>query len=160
MVAFTWWGRPSAYQSRTSIRLCTGDHDDNAPTSASASRITSCGASMRISRDARTATTSKLARRPGKRADYQPISSSGVVAGGGGPTGPAGVRENRGAGAASSTPVALVTVALAARGASAAASLHVNTGVTHASVPANISAHSSRVLPANRSVKTSNILGY
>ena len=39
--------------------------------------------------------------------DYQPISSSGVVAFGGVPTGPAGVRENRGAGAACSTPSAV-----------------------------------------------------
>ena len=29
MVAFTWCGRPSEYQSSTSIRLCTGDHDDS-----------------------------------------------------------------------------------------------------------------------------------
>src|ERR1700753_3144846 len=148
MVAFTWWGRPSAYQSRTSIRLCTGDHDDSG------------GASMKISRQARTATTSKLARRPAQRADYQPISSSGVVAGGGGATGPAGVRENRGAGAAWATPLALITVARAITCGSAAASLHVNTGVTHASVPANISAHASRVLLAKRVVKTSNIRVY
>src|ERR1700679_925984 len=82
-------------------------------------------------------------------ADYQPIWSSGVVAGGGGPTGPAGVRENRGAGAAWSTPPALMTVARAVRCASSAASLQVNTGVTHASVPPKISAHSSRVFVPN-----------
>src|SRR5271155_1752983 len=167
MVAFTRWGRPSAYQSSTWIRLCTGDHDDKAPTSASASRITAGGASMTISRDARTATKDQAinAVLPAKRLcwqmpDYQSIWSSGVVAGGGGPTGPAGVRENRGAGAAWSTPLALITVARAVRCGSPAASLHDNTGVTHASVPAKISAHSSRVLLANRVVKTSNIRVY
>ena len=41
---------------------------------------------------------------------YQSISLSGVVAAGGGPTGPAGVREKRGAGAAWSTPWAVITV--------------------------------------------------
>ena len=41
---------------------------------------------------------------------YQPNSLIGVVAAGGDPTGPAGVRENRGAGAACSTPCAVITV--------------------------------------------------
>ncbi|EQM16810.1 hypothetical protein GuangZ0019_3966 [Mycobacterium tuberculosis GuangZ0019] len=38
------------------------------------------------------------------------ISSIGVAAAGGGLTGPAGVRENRGAGAACWTPWAVITV--------------------------------------------------
>src|SRR5690625_4363452 len=37
------------------MRLCTGDHDVNISTSASARRIVSTGASMITSRDARTA---------------------------------------------------------------------------------------------------------
>src|SRR5277367_6531619 len=40
----------------TSARLCTDDQDGAEPTSASASRITSGGASMTTSRDACTAT--------------------------------------------------------------------------------------------------------
>ena len=57
-----------------------------------------------------------LAMAPGARAaftailDYQPISAIGVVVCGGVPTGSAGVRENRGAGAACSTPWAVITV--------------------------------------------------
>jgi hypothetical protein len=43
----------------TSARLCTGDQEGTEPTSASASRITSGGASMTISRDACTATNDK-----------------------------------------------------------------------------------------------------
>jgi hypothetical protein len=45
----------------TSARLCTDDHVGTEPTSANASRITSGGASMTISRDACTATEIKLA---------------------------------------------------------------------------------------------------
>src|ERR1700709_772570 len=45
----------------TSARLCTEDQVGTETTSASASRITSGGASMTTSRDACTATTSKLA---------------------------------------------------------------------------------------------------
>jgi hypothetical protein len=45
----------------TSARLWTDDHVGTEPTSASASRITSGGASMTISRDACTATEIKLA---------------------------------------------------------------------------------------------------
>lgn len=64
---------------------------------------------MMISRDALTATKLKLATPSYSRTysgqferlgDYQFISSIGVVAAGGGATGPAGVREKRGAGAA------------------------------------------------------------
>jgi hypothetical protein len=51
----------------TSARLCTEDQDGTEPTSASASRITSGGASMTTSRDACTATTSKLATQPRSR---------------------------------------------------------------------------------------------
>src|ERR1700742_2452057 len=91
---------------------------------------------------------------------YQPISAIGVVVAGGGPTGPGGVRENRGAGAACSTPWAVITVDRAVKWSLPAASLHVNTGVTHASVPANTRVHPSRVRPANRSAKTSYIRGY
>src|SRR6516225_12361293 len=91
---------------------------------------------------------------------YQPIWSSGVVVAGGGPTDPAGVREKRGAGAACSTPWAVITVDRAFKCSSVAASLQVNTGVTHASVPAKISVHSSRVRLANRSAKTSYIRWY
>src|SRR5246500_702138 len=91
---------------------------------------------------------------------YQPISSSDVVVAGGGPTGPAGVRENRGAGAACSTPWAVITVDRALKWSLVAASLHVKTGVTHASVPAKTCVHSSRVRLANRSAKTLCIRGY
>src|SRR5690349_11127760 len=113
-------------------------------TSRSASMITSGGASITTSRDACTATYPKLALRPLSRAVlaqivcYQPNSLIGVVAFGGGPTGPAGVRENRGAGAACSTPCAVITVDRAFRWSLVAASAHVKTGVTHASVPAKI----------------------
>lgn len=75
---------------------------------------------------------------------YQLISSSGVVAAGGRSTGPVGVREKRGAGAAWSTPWAVMTVDRVRRWSSVAASVHVSTGVTHASVPANVRTHSSR----------------
>ena len=75
------------------------------------------------------------------------------------PTGPAGVREKRGAGAACSTPSLSITVERALRCSLSAASVHVSTGVTHASVPAKISLHSSRVLLANRSVKILCICG-
>src|SRR5947209_4599199 len=115
---------------------------------------------MTISRDARTATNNKASKPARYGVGYQPISSSGVVSCGIGPAGAQGVRENRGAGAAWSTPPVLITVPRAITWASAAASLHVNTGVTHASVPSKILVHSSRVLLANRWVKTSNILGY
>ncbi len=81
---------------------------------------------------------------------YQPISPIGVVAAGGGPTGPAGVREKRGAGAAWSTPFAVITVDRARKWSLPAASLQVSTGVTHASVPAKTCVHSSRVRLANR----------
>src|SRR5882724_4752575 len=91
---------------------------------------------------------------------YQPISDNGVVAGGGGPTGPGGVREKRGAGAACSTPCAVITVERAVRWALVAASVQVSTGVTHPSVPAKTSVHSSRVRLANRSAKASCIFGY
>jgi hypothetical protein len=67
--------------------------------------------------------------------NYQSISASGVVVAGGGPTGPAGVREKRGAGAACSTPWAVITVERACKWSPTAASLQVSTGVTHASVP-------------------------
>jgi hypothetical protein len=66
---------------------------------------------------------------------YQLISVMGVVSFGGVRTGPAGVRENRGAGAACSTPWADVTVERARRCSFRAASAQVSTGVTHASVP-------------------------
>src|ERR1700739_3106811 len=85
---------------------------------------------------------------------YHPISSTGVVVAGGGPTGPAGVREKRGAGAACSTPWTVTTVDRAVKWSLVAASLHVNTGVTHASVPAKTCVHSSRVRLAERSAKT------
>ena len=55
----------------TSARLCTEDHDGTEPTSASASRITSGGASMTTSRDACTATTSKLATQPHSRTELR-----------------------------------------------------------------------------------------
>ncbi len=90
---------------------------------------------------------------------YHPISVNGVVAAGGGPTGPAGVREKRGAGAACSTPCAVITVERAVIWALVADSLQVSTGVTHASVPAKTSVHSSRVRLANRSAKASCIFG-
>src|SRR5271155_3089305 len=44
----------------TSARLCTDDQDGAEPTSASASRIASGGASMTTSRDACTATNNKV----------------------------------------------------------------------------------------------------
>jgi hypothetical protein len=78
-----------------------------------------------------------------------------VVTLGGDPTGTAGVRENRGAGAAWSTPLKVTNVERARRCSFCAASRQVSTGVTHASVPAKISVQSSRVLLANFS---SNIL--
>jgi len=91
---------------------------------------------------------------------YQPISVNGVVERGGGPTGPAGVREKRGAGAACSTPWAVITVDRAFKWSLVAASLQVNTGVAHASVPAKTRVHSSRVRLANRSAKRSCICWY
>ena len=80
-----------------------------------------------------------------------------MVVAGGGPTGPAGVREKRGAGAACSTPWAVITVDRARKWSPAAAYRHVSTGVAHASVPAKTCVHSSRVRLANRSAKTSYI---
>lgn len=74
---------------------------------------------------------------------YQPISARGVAAGGGEPTGPAGVREKRGAGAAWSTPLAVITVDRPRRCSSVAASLQLSTGVTQASVPAKTCVHRS-----------------
>ena len=68
--------------------------------------------------------------------------------------GPDGVGENRGAGAAWSTPLAVTGVERALRCSFRAASRQVSTGVTQASVPAKISDHSSRVLPANFSAKS------
>ncbi|OOK70747.1 cyclase/dehydrase domain protein [Mycobacterium kansasii] len=66
-VTFTWCGRPSGWVSTTSTRLCTEDHDGTASMSASASMITSGGASMTISLDAWTATATKLATTAGLR---------------------------------------------------------------------------------------------
>src|SRR5688572_7575234 len=91
---------------------------------------------------------------------YQPICSIGVALLGGVPTGPAGVREKRGAGAACSTPWADTTVDRARRWSFCAASVQVSTGVTHESVPAKTALHSSRVLLANRSVNILRISGY
>jgi hypothetical protein len=70
----------------------------------------------------------------------------GVVPFGGVPTGPHAVRENRGAGAACSMPLGRTNVERAFRCSLCAASAQVSTGVTHASVPAKISLHSSRDL--------------
>jgi hypothetical protein len=70
----------------------------------------------------------------------------GVVPFGGAPTGPHAVRENRGAGAACSMPLGRTNVERAFRCSLCAASAQVSTGVTHASVPAKISLHSSRDL--------------
>jgi hypothetical protein len=78
----------------------------------------------------------------------------GVVVCVGGSSGPDGVRENRGAGAAWSTPLACTSVDRARRCSFCEASVQVSTGVTHASVPAKISVHSSRVLPANFSANS------
>src|SRR5579875_808939 len=50
--------------SMTSARMCTDDQDGTEPMSASASMIASGGASMTISRDARTATIPNVAPRP------------------------------------------------------------------------------------------------
>src|ERR1700756_4605505 len=111
--------------------LCSGDHDERTPTSVSASMTTCGGASMTNSRDAFTATENNLTpanlcadgvRR--KIFSYQPISAIGVVVAGGGPTGPPGVRENRGAGAACSTPWAVITVCRAFTWASVGAFLY------------------------------------
>src|SRR5262249_37817947 len=146
-------------------RLWTGDNCGKASTSLSASMITSGGASITTSRDACTATKATLATRLrswnslAQLLGYQPISAIGVVLDGGGPTGPAGVRENRGA-AACSTPWAVITVDRTFKWSPTAASLHVNTGVTHASVPAKTPVHSSRVRLANRSANSSCICGY
>src|SRR6516165_7610614 len=145
--------------------LWSGDHDDRTPTSDSAPMTTSGGASTTNSRDAFTATENNLTPAPLARMvfavlNYQPISVSGVVVAGGGPTGPAGVREKRGAGAACSTPWTVITVERACKWSAAAASLQVNTGVTHASVPVKACVHSSRVRLANRSAKASYIRWY
>src|ERR1700736_1140249 len=145
------------------MRLCKGDQEGTDSRSASASRIASRGASINTSRDARTATqprvvtVQRLRKRtffPGVQlTGYQPISSSGVVWFGGGPNSVTDVRENRGAGEAWSNPFRCTIVERARRCSPCAASVHVNTGVVHASVPAKISVHSSRVLLANFSVK-------
>ena len=66
---------------------------------------------------------------------------------------PAGVREKRGAGAACGIPSSVITDSRAVMCGARAASAKDRTGVTHASVPAKISAHSSRLRLAITSVK-------
>src|ERR1700744_5232351 len=66
----------------TSARLCIGDQDGPEPTSANASRIPSGGASMTTSRDACTATTSKLATQSHLRTAFaQPCGRSKMFSG-------------------------------------------------------------------------------
>jgi hypothetical protein len=78
-------------------------HTSRAPQSACAPATMSSTRRHPPTPPARTATViqaSPPSMFRGGSSDYQPISPSGVAADGGDPTGPAGVRENRGAGAA------------------------------------------------------------
>ena len=82
-------------------------------------------------------------------------TSSGAA---GGPGSVAGVRENRGAGAACGTPSGATTVPRAFTCGCSATSDSASTGVTHASEPSNTATHSSRGrlanAPANRARST------
>src|SRR5215467_4699627 len=84
----------------------------------------------------------------------RPASTSRVSLPGrtGGEGGPQGVRANRGAGPGWTTPPTSMKVPRAALWGWAGASRGLTTGATHASEPANASAHSAWVRPANASV--------